>query len=132
MSVETQKASVFTRDALEEHPDMLSEENHEVTPPTVLTSRDSFSLKNFPATLYGRIVLIARSFVTCEEETNRSKKKHPRMPKLLIPPSNPWSVRRRQFRWPPVNQQQVQRAYLIDISKVLFKNYSRAKLSTLY
>ena len=44
--------------------DMLSEEKHQ-TVPTVPTSRDSVSLKNFPATLYGRVVL-ARSFVTCE------------------------------------------------------------------
>ena len=76
MSVKTQKpapaTSAFIRDALEEHPDMLSEENHEATPPTVPTSRDSFSLKNFKATLYGRVGL-ARSFVTCEEKRETLK-----------------------------------------------------------
>ena len=37
-------------------------------------------------------------------QTNRSQKKHPRMPKLLNPPSNPGSVRRRLFRWPASSQ----------------------------
>ena len=104
MSVETQKAapatSVFTRHAWEEHPDMISEENHETTPPTIPISRDSFSPKNFPATLYGYIVL-ARSFVTYEEETNVQVKENA---KVAHPTKQPMAVRRRQVRWPASSQ----------------------------